>query len=300
MVVRVHSFWEGPFSGAKLVLGRVSRLYSRKEGCCNCCFPFPWQIFFLIWVTSKRLKESLAINLNMPQVVKTPWQIRIWQRINCSNPHWKSSTKFPSFGPTKKRTWKKNNEGFLSHTNESYNFPWLCVPFFLQGFFETSRHVTSSPRESQKHQTPALPHVVAPGFLTFCRSEPEADMSCSICLEGFCADPEQTTCFFLGKQGCFLGKPKKVTSWISVAWVRFNLWMAYLYHRLILRCEIQSLNSDVQSNHGFGISYILWSTYIYLADSMAIQGRCIPTKSDLYLVHVWNFQVYKVGSYRGL
>lgn len=139
-----------------------------------------------------------------------------------------------------------------------------------------------------------------PEFLTFCRSEPEADMSCSICLEGFCADPEQTTCFFLGKQGCFLGKPKKVTSWISVAWVRFNLWMAYLYHRLILRCEIQSLNSDVQSNHGFGISYILWSTYIYLADSMAIRGRCIPTKSDLYLVHVWNFQVYKVGSYRGL
>ena len=106
--------------------------------------------------------------------------------------------------------------------------------------------------------------------------------------------------FFWESKDVFWGSSQKVTSWISVAWVRFNLWMAYLYHRLILRCEIQSLNSDVQSNHGFGISYILWSTYIYLADSMAIQGRCIPTKSDLYLVHVWNFQVYKVGSYRGL
>lgn len=110
-----------------------------------------------------------------------------------------------------------------------------------------------------------------------------------------------TTCFFGGEsKDVFWGSSQKVTSWILVAWVRFNLWMAYLYHRLILLCEIQSLNSDVQSNHGFGISYILWSTYIYLADSMAIQGRCIPTKSDLYLVHVWNFQVYKVGSYRGL
>lgn len=100
-------------------------------------------------------------------------------------------------------------------------------------------------------------------------------MSCSICLEGFCADPEANYVFLFGKQWTvFWGSSQKVTSWISVAWVRFNLWMAYLYHRLILRCEIQSLNSDVQSNHGFGISYILWSTYIYLADSMAIQGRC--------------------------
>lgn len=32
-------------------------------------------------------------------------------------------------------------------------------------------------------------------------------MSCSICLEGFCADPEANYVFFWGgKQGCFLGK----------------------------------------------------------------------------------------------
>ena len=178
--------------------------------------------------------------------------------------------------------------GFVSH-------------FFCKVFFKHPNNLTSSPRESQKHQTPALPHVVAPGiFDMFCRSEPEADMSCSICLEGFCADPETNYVLFFGKAMMFFGEAQKVTSWISVTWVRFNLWMTHLYHMFILCGEIQSLNSDVQSNHRFGISYILWSTYIYLADSMAIQGRCIPTKSDLYLVHVWNFQVYKVGSYRGL
>ena len=33
-------------------------------------------------------------------------------------------------------------------------------------------------------------------------------MSCSICLEGFCADPEQTTCFFL-KARMFFGEAQK-------------------------------------------------------------------------------------------
>lgn len=173
--------------------------------------------------------------------------------------------------------------------------------FFCKVFFKHPNNLTSSPRESQKHQTPAT--AARRGARNFWHSAVRNLRPMWVVpfvWKDFARILNKLRVFFGKAMIFFWGKFTKSDILNFGNWVRFNLWMAYLYHRLILRCEIQSLNSDVQSNHGFGISYILWSTYIYLADSMAIQGRCIPTKSDLYFVHVWNFQVYKVGSYRGL
>ena len=154
--------------------------------------------------------------------------------------------------------------------------------FFCKVFF--SKHpnnLTSSPPGNPKNIKRPATHAARPWRPEFLTDSAVRSLRpmwvVPFVWKDFARILKQTTCFFCWEsKDVFWGSSQKVTSWISVAWVRFNLWMAYLYHRLILRCEIQSLNSDVQSNHGFGISYILWSTYSYLADSMAIPGRCIP------------------------